>query len=183
MRCPQCGKLDLHPVSLFEFTGGQNVRVACTCGSLKMIIGFKRPQTFWLQVPCFLCDGMHFIYYTKREFWHPEAKAITCPDTDLQLGSFGDEQQLHEFAADEARQAGLGDAAAVRDLFANPDVMYQMLSHVHDMAADGNLDCTCGNGRIEVDIFPDRVELICPVCRRGHTLPAISEEDLRLFEQ
>ncbi len=178
LRCPQCGRLEPSAVSRFDFSGCSTVHVHCPCGYHKMTIGVGRGQVR-LQVPCYLCDGVHFLYFSARDFWDQELKPISCTETDLQLGVLGPEEEVASYARHGGSELDrLLEDAAFADYFEHPEVMHHALDRIHTLSEAGNLRCICGNRKILVDIFPERLELTCPECGRHRSLWASSEEDL-----
>jgi len=182
IRCPQCGRLETTSVSLFAFGGGRSVKVSCSCGAHKLTIGRKRGQ-LWLQVPCYLCDGLHFSYHKPDSFWDDSMKPIACSETDLQLGVFGPDKDVQVYARTGGSELDrLLEDAAFGEYFDHPEVMYRTLSFVHALAEEGKLTCVCGNHQISVDIYPERLELSCSECGQHKTVLAASEEDLESLE-
>lgn len=182
IRCPQCGRLETTTVSRFAVQSRGSVRLACSCGSHKLTVGVKQGQVS-VQIPCYLCDGLHFLYFSPRHFWNQHLKPVTCTDTDLQLGVFGPQPEVEVYARTGGTELDrLLEDEAFGEYFDHPDVMYQALSQVHLMAEEGRLNCVCGNRQIAVDIYPERLELACPDCGRRRTVLAASEEDLSALE-
>ncbi|MGE5591129.1 MAG: hypothetical protein ACM3ZA_11010 [Bacillota bacterium] len=201
LRCARCGRLDVHPLSLFAFSGNHSVRLTCSCGAHKLTVG-QRGGQFYLQFPCFLCDQTHFLYFPRTAFWAPGLKQITCPETGLDLGFFGAERPMGQTLSDalgalgegtsgegsgvdgahpsaaEARAQALVEEAGFDEYFDNPQVMYELLNGLHEMASQGTLHCACGNPDVQVEVLPDRVELTCPACGRWRPLVAESDQDL-----
>lgn len=178
IRCPQCGRLDDAAISLFDLSGQRSEKLLCSCGAHRLTIAVRKGQVR-LQVPCYLCEGLHFFYYRPAQFWSGELHDVTCTVTDLQLGVFGDERAVAE--SDQQGQSELEhllEEGAFEEYFDNPGVMYESLRYVHDLAEKGNLSCACGNRKVEVDIFPDRLELGCPDCKAQRTILAATEEDM-----
>lgn len=195
LRCAQCGRLDVHPLSLFAFSGNHTVRLTCSCGAHKLTVG-QRGGQFYLQFPCFLCDHTHFLYFPRAAFWAPELKQIACPETGLDLGFFGANRPLEHApwegeSADEAprpstaeeRAQELVEEVGFDEYFENPQVMYQLLNRLHEMAANGKLHCVCGNPDVQVEVLPDRVELTCSTCGRWRPLVAESDQDLAQLDR
>ena len=178
LRCVECGKLDFHDLSLFSFARTKALKFPCACGRHKFTVGAKGNR-FWLQFSCPLCESTHFLYFPRAEFWDPEVKDITCSETGADVGFFGLDKDVREFAQADNRRAleaaaeELGD-----DYFISPEVMYETLNRVHDLAEEGELSCLCGNFNVEIDILPDRLELHCPQCGRWRLVRAENEEDL-----
>lgn len=182
IRCPQCGKLETATVSRFACTRGRSVNVACSCGAHKLTVSDKR-ESVYLKVPCYLCDGVHFLYYTPRQFWRGDMQPIACADTDLQLGMFGAEREVTSYAlAGGSELEQFLEDAAFGDYFDHPEAMVHALERVHTLAEEGKVRCRCGNRELSLDIFPEHLELNCPDCGRSRTLRAASEEDLTALD-
>lgn len=178
IRCPHCGKLETTTVSRFALGRGRSLKLSCSCGHHQVTIGARRGQV-WLQIPCYLCDGVHFFYYTPDHFWKPDLEQILCAETDLQLGAFGGDEAITAYARPGTSELErFMEDAAFDEYFDEPTIMYQALHLVHGLSQSGNLSCTCGNDQISVDIFPDRLELSCQECGRYKPVPAITEDDL-----
>jgi hypothetical protein len=183
IRCPQCGRLEMNTVSRFACSGRNgSVRVACSCGTHKLTVSARREQVA-VQIPCYLCDGLHFMYFTPRTFWNGHLTPVFCPETDLQVGVFGPEGEVEVYARTGGTELDrLLEDEAFSEYFDHPEVMYEALSRVHNMAEEGNLSCVCGNRQIGVDIYPERLELCCSECGRRKTVMAAHEEDLALLD-
>lgn len=178
LRCPQCGVSECDVVSLFDLSGGRSVRITCACGSHKLTVATRR-GTFWLQIPCYLCEGRHFVYYSASDLFAPGVHDITCAETDLRLGWYGDPEAMLEFA-----NSGQGDLDhlleddILGEYFDNPLVMYGVLSRVHTLSEQGKLSCQCGSLKIGVGIFPERLDLTCSACGAQRSVVAATDEDL-----
>lgn len=182
-RCAKCGRMEMTTLSRFAVRPGQSVKLHCSCGAEKFTVGLV-DQQIRIRIPCFLCDGLHHYHYTAREFWHSSLTAITCPETDLQLGVLGPVDQVDTYTRTGGTELDrLVEDEAFGEYFDHPDVMYRVLSWVNRRAAEGNLSCACGNQQITVDIYPDRLDLICPVCGRHRPVLASTEEDLAALER
>jgi hypothetical protein len=175
--------MEMTTLSRFEFSGGRSAKLSCSCGSHKLTVGTRNGQV-WLQVPCYLCDGVHFLYFTARHFWNtPGLTPILCSDTELQLGVFGRAHEVDTYTRTGGSELDrLLEDEAFGEYFDEPEVMFQALSRIHALAEEGNLTCGCGNQDIAVDIFPERLELSCSACGSHKTILAASEEDLAALE-
>ncbi|ADG83750.1 hypothetical protein [Thermincola potens] len=179
MRCPSCGKLEFHKLSRFDFAGTNTVKVSCTCGAPKLIIGTKNRQQFWLQIPCVLCETNHLVYYRARQLWNEQVNFFYCSDTNVELGFFGPDEKVRAVAENyEHNLETLVDELGYDDYFFNPEVMFEVLNYLHDFAEEGYLYCECGSFQIEIDIFPDRIELQCKDCGAESVVYAETDDDL-----
>jgi hypothetical protein len=83
----------------------------------------------------------------------------------------------------ENEDKSIADMAAelgYTDYFDNPDIMYEILDRLYEIAENGDLKCNCGNNDIAIEIFPDYLELRCEHCRSFAVLMASTKEDLDL---
>ena len=81
-----------------------------------------------------------------------KAVNLYCPLTGAPL-TLGRESNLHPFV-DEA------------------------LSILGDLALQGGILCQCGHGEMDVELYPDRLELVCSRCRSRLTIPMAAEGNL-----
>lgn len=184
MRCSSCGKLDFHHLSAFSLSGGKAAKISCSCGATKLILGTKKFKQYWLQIPCILCETNHLVYYTHKKLWSDEVSYLYCSDTNVELGFLGPEEKVKIIAESyESNLESLIDELGYDDYFHNPEIMFEVLNNLHDIAEAGYLYCQCGNYQIEVDIFPDRIELNCRDCDSISIIYAETEEDLQIIKE
>jgi len=184
MRCPECGKLDYHKLSRFEFGLRKKVEIACKCGFIKLVVNTKDRKDYMLQVPCVVCESKHMRSISSRRFWSDEVNYLFCQETGLELGYLGPEEEVRELAeAQEESIESLANEFEGEDrYFNNSEIMYEVLNRLHDIAEQGALFCQCGNLDVEVDIFPDRLELHCKECDSINIIYAETEDDLRVIK-
>lgn len=178
LRCPDCGRLVLHTLSRFELGGGRSREVSCSCGSPQVVVSSKGNRSYWLEVNCVICEAVHLYHLSTKEMWSHDVVHLSCQETGLELGHVGDRNKIKEYIKnhEEALEA-LVEEMGGQDYFVNAGVMLSVLTHVHTLAEEGNLNCTCQNNRIELEIFPDRIELHCRHCNRMHVLSAMTAQD------
>ncbi len=179
MRCPSCGKLDFHTISRFAFAGISSYKITCTCGTPKLIIGTKNRKQYWIQVPCILCETNHLSYYKAHQLWSDEVIYFYCIDTKVELGFMGPDEKVRAVVNNyDHNLESLVNDLGYDDYFFNPEIMFEVLNCLHDIAEEGFLYCECGSYQIEINIFPDRVELQCKDCKTVSVVYAENEEDL-----
>ncbi len=172
MRCPECGRLEYHKLSRFDFSAGCAAQIRCSCGALKLA-GRKKGTHYFLQARCVVCASMHPYRLSSRIlFWAQEITALSCPDTGLELGYLGPPAKMKS-----QKKKTLFHELAGEDYFHNSEVMGQVLTHMCDLSEDGLLSCQCGNYKIDIEIFPDRLELRCVRCGAVSVVFAETEED------
>lgn len=185
MRCPECGKLDFHKISRFDFSGRKQVEIKCACGFVKLFISTRNRKDYLLQVPCVVCEARHVHSMTAGMLWSGEVDYLYCQETGLELGYLGPEEEVQALAAVlEENLDTLDDELGKEDeYFHNPGIMYEVLNCLHDIAEQGALYCQCGNRDVDVDIFPDRLELHCRNCDSVNIVYAETEDDLKVIRE
>lgn len=184
IRCPECGKLEYYKLSRFEFSGKKRIELECSCGYLKLILTTKDRKHYWLQVPCVVCESKHVSSLSAKMLWSDAVKYLYCHETGLELGYIGpcDEVKALAVAQQETMEA-LGDFSSDDEYFVNSEIMYEVLNCLHDIAEQGLLFCQCGNQDVEVDIFPDRLELHCKDCDSVNIIYAETDDDLLVIKE
>jgi hypothetical protein len=126
-----------------------------------------------------MCEGRHLFQHTLKEIWSPDVLSLACEETGIEVCFFGPPEQVRGCIEEQERSfKEMAEDLGFSDYFANPEVMYEVLDFLHNIAEEGKLSCTCGNFQIEVEIFADRIELRCPDCGAMGMIDAASEEDL-----
>ena len=183
LRCPLCGRLDFHQLSLFEFSGHTSVRIQCQCGFQKLIINSKDYQDFFLQMTCLICEEVHIHRLKRHELFEQQLSIIRCTETGQEVGYIGVEASLdHIIKQKQDDVNSIINDLGFEDYFTNPQVMFEILNLVHQISDDNKLSCSCGNNQIEIDVFPEKLELRCPYCQSIHIIYAETIEDLYMIK-
>ncbi|TCL61978.1 hypothetical protein EDC14_10297 [Hydrogenispora ethanolica] len=184
LRCPLCGRLEFHPISLFDFSGHSSMRLRCKCGFEKAILYTKNSKGYFLQLPCLICEEVHIHHFTKQELWADPLLILRCTETDQEVGYLGMDGEVESMVRRKRNDPdSIFNNVGFDDYFVNPQVMFETLNCLHQLAEANKLTCRCGNDRIEIAVFPDKLELRCPVCQSQHTIPAETIDDLKLVKQ
>jgi hypothetical protein len=183
LRCPSCGRLEFRGFSLFNFAGGRTWQVECSCGTPLLTISRKKGKSFWLQYRCGMCDSLHISRHTRKELWSRELLTLTCKETELEVGFIGPREKVQRAVQRHDRTlAQVARDLGFSDYFEEPDVMYQLLSLIYQLAEEGRVSCGCGSENIEIEIFPGHLQLRCQACRAEKNLPAATMADLEQVE-
>ncbi|AEG61914.1 hypothetical protein [Desulforamulus ruminis] len=184
IRCPECGALEFHNLSRFAFSGRRSLQVTCSCGAFLLGIVRKKSHSYWLQIPCVVCESKHLKEISGVRLWSGEPFDFICPDSGLELGFIGRAEEVKDLAQtlDTGLEA-LIDEIGYDEYFNNPEVMHQVMQCLQEIADNGGLFCQCGNSRIEVEVFLDRLELHCKECDSVNIIYAETEEDLKVIQE
>lgn len=184
LRCPLCGRLENHTISFFNITKDKPLKVICKCGFNKLTINTKNFKDYYLQISCLICEEIHIFKLTRQEIWEQPIVVIRCIETGQELGYIGDEASLAKIIKQKQDDIGsIMNNLGFDDYFSNPQVMFEVLKHLHHIAEQNQMFCQCGNHQIEIDVFPEKLELHCPICHSLHIIYAETTEDLRIVKE
>lgn len=183
LRCPDCGRSTMQTLSRFDLGRGKSKEILCSCGSQLFVGSTKNQKSYWLEVNCVICEATHLFRLTPRELWPHDVVYLFCQETGLELGCIGTYEQVRSYLqTDEQTLEILVEEMGGESYFRNAEVMLNTLTFVHTLAEEGRLVCPCGENRIELEIFPDRVELHCRHCLRMSRLAAETKQDMVKLE-
>lgn len=177
LRCSACGRLAIQPFSLFAFSKGRTHSVECPCGFRIALLNHRSriPRTTFT---CVVCEASH--PQELRRLWVRELISLRCQATGVDVGYIGTEERVREAIAGDGSLESLLFDPECEGYFANPKVMHEVLSAVQAMAEVGRVRCACGADRVELDIYSERIELICSACGGATSLSGATEEDLQI---
>ncbi|NLT94333.1 MAG: hypothetical protein GXW85_02190 [Clostridia bacterium] len=165
IRCPQCGKMDFYALSRFSMSGTSVASIDCECGTNLLKMGRNKGKNFWLQVKCSMCEDTHLFVFNYKELWLGNLQTLLCEETGVEIGFIGERepvrknvQNMNKSVQEMAEELGYGE------YFNNPEIMYRVLEHLHSLADSGRLYCDCNNHNLDVEVYPDRMELHCNDC-------------------
>lgn len=183
LRCPNCGKIIFHALSRFSFGKGGDHKIDCECGNIAASICRKGNHVFCLQVDCMMCDERHVYTYRSKDLWQTGVTALLCVHTGAEIGFIGSrEAVLNNVKKVDRSVHEIAEDMGYDKYFASPEIMYQVLELLHAMTDQGNMSCSCGSDQLEVEVFPDRVELSCLGCDAVGIVFAETGRDLRWLE-
>ena len=170
LRCSTCGNTNIVPVSLFLLKSNRR-EFQCSCGQ-HILTASRKGTDGWLQLSCFLCDGVHLFKFAGKAFWSRDIKSILCPDTSAEIGYVGPVWGLLKVA--DIREDGLAKAAAVFD---DPKIGLKVLTRLLALDDRGRLKCSRCDTPLEVEAYPRGVELWCSRCGASIFAPVGDREN------
>ncbi|AZO93909.1 hypothetical protein [Halocella sp. SP3-1] len=179
MRCPACGRLEVHQLNIFQLSGEKELDFYCECGKHKAAVKRKGSRYISIKYYCIICDLEHTKVMPSNIFWSKKhLNSLVCLDTDLNLGYFGSYRLIREELDRQQEELNSMANELGFDEFADPEIMLEILDYLHDIAATGGLYCECGSHDINIELFSNKLELCCSNCNSVKQISASSKEDL-----
>lgn len=184
LSCPACGRLEKETFNIFELPIGELKQLSCSCGAEKAAVKKKKNSQLKINYFCLHCNKAHKITVSAQKFWRSKRLIpLSCQETGLNPGFFGPPDLVEEEIKKEKQDLELMAAELGFDDFKNPDIMLQALDIIHDIAAEGALNCDCGSDDINIELFSDKIQLICNKCGSHLNIDAVNKIDLKNLKQ
>jgi hypothetical protein len=181
--CSRCGKIQMHDVSRFDLKNAIGRELSCGCGHLQATITGSGHGQYLLDIPCVVCETNHIVCVDIKEFWRGTVNKLYCAAANLELGFSGNRQAIEQTIADHQREFdSIAREVANDDYIENPQIMFEVLNKIHDIAENGGVYCRCGGNLIEADVQPDYIELVCIHCSGRSVIAAKTEADLAVVQ-
>jgi uncharacterized Zn-finger protein len=160
LQCPACQGTQFHELSIFE-VGPQPHPLQCKCGFAHGQVS-RTGSRYTIDAFSLAGERVRLIYPAK-EFLRARLMSLIEPTFGDTIGFLGRDKDVSEAVShSECFQFG-SDGAELED-FENPDVMYAVLARLQRLAGEGKITCQCDHPSVGIDIYPDRVELVCSFC-------------------
>lgn len=183
MRCLSCGERILQSLSLFALNR-EGCRLTCLCGQQLAEIGPPVKNQYCLSYECPYCSRSHQRVFSATELTGSEPIPLVCPELEIAVAFIGPEAAVREaFSVQDQSLEEMARELGFMDYFENPEIMYEILGRLYQIAESGNLSCGCGNYYIEVEVFSDRVELRCNRCGAIAMVCASTADDWRIVQR
>jgi len=180
LRCPHCGKMDFYALSRFNCSGRSIAKISCECGANLLSICQKGKGLFRLQINCGMCETKHILTLKGEEIWNTDVLPLKCESTEVEIGFIGLKDAVMKSVKKIDRSLReIAEELGYDKYFINADIMYQVLELLRKMADEGQMSCGCGSSQLEVEVYPDRVELFCPHCDAVGIVFAETVKDLQ----
>lgn len=177
LHCARCGKIHFHEMSRFKLAQQTGRELICACGALQGTLVSSGPRQCLISIPCVVCQKEHLVCLDGRQMWRSGTEKLYCKESNVELGFIGERETIAAMVADYKREFEQM-VSDYDDYVENPEVMYEVLNYIHDIAEKGHILCDCGGSAIGAELLPDCIQLYCEKCGGQVVVPASTERDL-----
>lgn len=167
--CPACEQLQYHKFSLFELSSSPR-SFQCACGFKQGHIT-KKKRRYEVRLLSPAGDRVRLLH-SFREFWTAPLITFYSPDEGEILGFFGDDLKVNEIIT------SVNNDLLEPDDFFEPEIMSAILARLQKLAVNNKVSCECQQPSVGIDLYPDKVELVCSNCGSALLIGATMEADL-----
>ena len=180
VRCRFCGRLREYDSNIFQIMTNNKVEYKCKCGEVNILLQKKNNKEINAQISCFDCGDKHF-YNLKLQDMLKDNDMLYCLHGP-ELCFFGSKKYGNQLLLE--KQINIKENSkeeAGEDYFNNFKVLIKALSKLYTLNKEAKLSCDCGNSKINMEFFPDRIELKCFNCHSVNIVFTETEEDLSVL--
>ncbi len=181
VRCGTCDNINVHETNLFELFTNKTIELECTCGQHNAIISAKDCKALWMEIDCCVCQDKHTFKYTLKQLLR--GNIITrCIETGAEICFIVSQGDVNELIDKyKMNSDSFYKDLEFLDYFNAPQIMMNTLDRIKELDNSGLIGCSCGENSLEMNIFPDRIELKCMKCEGIKLIYAENNDDYNNF--
>ena len=172
--CPACQGIQDHVFSIFEISKYPR-HLQCSCGFVQGHIRHLEKH-YELDLLSVAGDRIRLLY-SLREFLFLPLVAILEPQSGQEVGYLGHPYEVEEAAFLLGDEWEYSDVQIDLDEFVNPQVMHRVLEKLQELAENDRIKCGCEHPSVGVDIYADKVELVCSFCGSAVLIGGTTRKD------
>lgn len=166
--CPACEQVHFHQFSLFELSNSPRA-FHCACGFTQAHIA-KHNHRYEISLLTAAGDRVRLLFPFRD---------LVCTFADAVFPWRRRYSRLLRRCRSGGRsRCRFGQRFLEPEDFFAPEVMTRILAYLQKLASNHKIGCTCSNPAVGIDVYPDKVELVCSHCGSAILMSAVSEEDV-----
>ena len=180
VRCRFCGRLRKYDFNVFEAMSKDKVEYRCKCGEVNVLVSKGKDNDIGFEVGCFNCGDRHYHNFKLKEIIE-DNNMVYCSHGG-NLFSIESKKIANQIPLEGQANIGNEDKEIHgEDYFNNFNILTKALKKIYDLNKKHKIDCDCGNAKINVELFADRIELKCENCHSVKLIFTETEEDLSIL--
>ena len=179
VRCRFCGRLRRYELNIFNINENNVQEYKCKCGETNVKLA-RINNKVKLEIGCFSCGEIHHFILDLQKML--KSKNILYCIFGEKLCFLGSKEKANQIILEN--QTNLCDNSSISyegDYFTNFNILEKVLKHIYALNKDGKINCDCGKSKIDIQLFPDRLELKCNNCKSVKMIFAETEDDLSII--
>ena len=162
--CPHCSTITVRDVNLFDFSGNTACELPCAslvCTHRPVTISAKKDK-YAISIHCPICDEKHLYNIRKITFWQKDFLVLHCTESGFGVLFIGDDQKIRAEIKEQERLINeLEEDFAVSEELS---IIFEAVEHINALARSDSIFCSCGSRNIAIEIYNDRITLLCRDC-------------------
>ena len=177
-RCRFCGRLRKYELNIFNFNEDNIQEYKCKCGETNVKVE-RIGNKMKLEIGCFDCGDIHYFILDLQQIL--KSKNILYCIFGGKLCFIGSGEKANQILLENQTNLCNNNVSYEEDYFTNFNILEKVLKQLYNLNKEGKINCDCGKFKIDVQLFPDRLELKCNNCHSVKIIFAETEEDLSII--
>lgn len=178
--CPSCGLTHFEVISLFDFSGKNQIKIGCKCGKSAIVIFTNDYKRYKLTLPCIGCGENHNYELNFYHLWIEPINIMKCTSNNFEYCIIGNDDEVRkELNYLENEKDEIAKMVGYDNEVNNASVMLEAVNKIHEIAEHDNLICECGSKSISVYMLNDKIILQCTKCSGLEVVDAKDYFDLK----
>lgn len=170
IRCEICGRIETYDINLFNIPKGEKIEYKSSFNSTGVFIKTLDYKTYFIESHCPICGSKHIYRYSLKH-----------------MLKYDNWSNIHEYKNCFIENKGYDEETVLKDedefnnYLKKFKILLSSLERLEKLNEEGKIICDCGNDKMRVELFPDRIELICENCKSVQIIYTETEEDLAVL--
>ncbi len=178
-KCPICGEIQKYDLNVFSFSGNKAVILSCKCKKSYITITVGKQFKYTLSSPCIACNEFHKFETSAKTFWNSDIICFTCPALEADLFYSGDIDKINQECIDYNDETELiMNQLGFDNLEEENPFVTSIADYLKSLSSKKLIGCNCTCNDIKMQVFFDRVEMLCSSCLTKTVIEASSNDDL-----
>lgn len=175
--CPECSGISDGTISLFDFSGKNQISLDCTdkiCKGKAGILQMKGDK-IKIIIKCPVCSENHTYTISTNAFWSKELITFDCTNSAITVFFAGDKKAVLD-AVEEAEKMFDIMETETELLTDELRLVLQTLDALHTVMEESRLICKCGSRNMFPVFENDNMYVECEDCKQR--FPVVPSEEL-----
>lgn len=183
-KCPICGEMQKYDLNIFSFSGNKAVILSCECKKSYILITVGKHNKYTLSSPCIACNEFHKFEISAKTFWNADIICFACPVLEADLFYAGNIKKISEECTEYSDETDLiMNQLGYDNLEEENPYVTEIADYLKSLSAKNNICCNCDCNDIKMQVFFDRIEILCTDCLTKTIIDAHSYDDLERIKK
>ena len=183
-KCPICGEMQKYKLNIFSFSGNKAVILSCHCKKSYILITVGKNNKYTLSSPCIACNEFHKFELSAKTFWNGDIICFACPVLETDLFYAGDIVKINEECTEYNDETDLiMNELGYDNLEEENPFVAEIADYLMSLSSKNKIGCNCDCNDIKMQVFYDRIEMLCTDCLTKTVIDASSFDALERIKK
>lgn len=169
IQCEICGRVETYDINLFHISKGQKFEYKSSFNSTGIFVKTFDYKTYFIESHCPICGSTHIYRCSLKDI--------------LENNNYFNMNNYNNCFIENKENDEIDSKAEEEfdNCLRKFKILMSSLERLEKLNEEGKITCDCGNDKMKVELFSDRIELICRNCKSVQIIYTETEEDLKVL--